>query len=61
MKTFRFEGKREYVEYFTIDVEAETLEEAQELIDGGDYEENDDHSQEFVGGSDEITFDSIIE
>jgi len=61
MKTFRFEGKREYIEYYTIDVEAESLEEAQEMIDNGEYEDNDDHDQQFVGGSDEITFDCEIE
>lgn len=60
MKTFRFEGKREYVESFIIDVEAETLEEAQELIDGGYYEEKD-HNQDFIGDSDEVIFDRVIE
>lgn len=61
MKTFRFEGERTYIERFTIDVEAESFSEARELIDNGEYEENDDHVQEFVGGSDFITFDSEID
>lgn len=61
MKTFRFEGQRKYVEYFTVDVDAETLEEAKEIIDNGDYEENDDHEQSFLGGSDEIKFIEEIE
>ena len=59
MKTFRFKGERQYVEYFTIDVEAETLEEAQEIIDEGEYEESD-HNHDFIGGSDEIEFDEIV-
>jgi hypothetical protein len=60
MKTFRFQGKREYVEYYTIDVQAESLEEAQQMIDYGEYEENDDHDQQFIGGSDDIKFSKEI-
>ena len=41
MKTYRFKGERTYIETFTIDVEAESLEDAQEMVDGGDYEEYD--------------------
>lgn len=59
MKTFRFQGKREYVEYFTIDVEAETLEEAQQMIDDGDYEESD-HNQDFISDTDEIEFEKEL-
>lgn len=59
MKTFRFIGKRTYVEYFKIDVEAETLEEAKEIIEDGDYEEYG-HSQDFIGNSDEIEFEKEI-
>lgn len=60
MKTFRFKGERQYVEYFTVDVEAETLEEAQEIIDSGEYEESD-HNHDFIDGSDEIEFDEIVD
>lgn len=60
MKKFRFKGERQYIEYFTIDVEAETLEEAQKIVDEGEYEEYD-HNHDFIGGSDEIEFESEIE
>lgn len=59
MKTFRFIGKRTYVEYFKIDVEAETKEEAEEIIEEGDYEEWG-HSQEMIGSSEEIKYESEI-
>lgn len=59
MKKYRFNGERQYIEYFTIEVEAESLEEAQEMVDDGDYEEFD-HNQDFVGGSDIIEFDSVV-
>ena len=42
-------------ETFLIDVEAETLEEAQQMIDDGDYEEYD-HRTEYVDGSEEIEY-----
>jgi hypothetical protein len=60
MKTYRFKGERTYIETFTIDVEAESLEDAQEMVDGGDYEEYD-HNQDFVGGSDSIEFEKEID
>ena len=41
MKTFTFQGLRSLDETFLVDVEAETLEEAQQKIDDGDYEEYD--------------------
>ena len=56
MKTFRFRGFRSIDEDFMIDVEAETLEEAQAMIDDGDYEEYG-HTQNYVDGSDEIEYD----
>jgi len=40
--------------------EAETLEEAQTLIDEGDYEEKE-HNHDFIPDTDEIIFDSVIE
>jgi hypothetical protein len=55
MKTYVYKGERTYVEYFTIEVDAETREEADELVEGGDYEESG-HYQDFVGDSDEIEF-----
>lgn len=59
MKTFRFIGKRTYVEYFKVDIEAETLEEAKEVLNEGDFDEYD-HQQEFVSSSDEIEFDKEL-
>jgi hypothetical protein len=55
MKTYVYKGERTYVEYFTVEVDAESREEADELIEGGDYEETG-HYQDFVGDSDEIEF-----
>lgn len=60
MKTYRFKGERTYIETFLIDVEAESFEEAQEMIDEGDFEEYD-HEQDFVGGSDSIEFEKELE
>jgi hypothetical protein len=59
MKTFRFKGSRIIEETFLIDVEAETMEEAQSLVDNGDYEEFD-HNHDSYGDGDEIEFDQII-
>ena len=55
MKTFTFQGLRSLDETFLVDVEAETLEEAQQKIDDGDYEEYD-HRTEYVDGSEEIEY-----
>ena len=60
MKTFRFRGFRSIDEDFTIDVDAESLEEAQKMIDDGNYDEYG-HSQSYVDGSDEIEFDEEVE
>ena len=43
-----------------IDIEAETLEQAQQMIDDGDYDEYG-HSQSYVDGSDEIEFDEEVD
>jgi hypothetical protein len=55
MKKFTFTGVRSLDETFYIDIEAETLEEAQEIIDEGDYEEYN-HRTEYVDGSEEIQY-----
>jgi hypothetical protein len=60
MKTFRFTGSRIVEETFLIDVSAETIEEAQNLIDEGDYEEFD-HNHDLFGDGDKIEFDRILE
>jgi hypothetical protein len=56
MKRFIYRGERTYIEHFNIVVEAETKEEADQMIEDGDYEESD-HSQNFVGGSDDLEFE----
>jgi hypothetical protein len=50
MKTFTIIGKRELVEYVTYTVEAESEEEALELIQNEDIEDNDDHWVRETGG-----------
>jgi hypothetical protein len=56
MKTFRFTGLRTLDETFFIDVEAESLEEAQEIIDEGDGLDEYGHRTEYVDGSEEFEF-----
>jgi hypothetical protein len=58
MKTYRFLGERTHIEYFTIDIEAESLEEAQEILKEGEYDEYR-HYQESVDGSEKIEFQAI--
>lgn len=60
MKIYQFEGKRTCIEYYTIEVEAESFEEAQELVDNGDYEETD-HETQCIDGEDSIEFIKEIE
>lgn len=59
MKTFRFKGIRQIEEDFIIEVDAETLEEAQSMIDEGDFDEFG-HQQSYVDGSEEIEFDEEV-
>lgn len=59
MKTFIYRGERTYVETFIVKVDAETQDEADQMIEDGDYEE-EGHSQEFVGDSDSLEFESMI-
>jgi hypothetical protein len=40
MNTYQFKGKRVYTENFIVELECETLEEAQKIIDDGKYEDN---------------------
>ena len=56
MKTFQFKGVRVYTEFITVELECETLEEAQGIIDSGLYEDNivsssgsEDVELEYVG------------
>jgi hypothetical protein len=38
MKTYQFNGVRVYTEFITVELECESLEEAQSIIDGGKFE-----------------------
>jgi hypothetical protein len=56
MKIFQFKGVRVYTEFITVELECETLEEAQGIIDSGLYEDNivsssgfEDVELEYVG------------
>ena len=40
MNTYQFKGKRVYTENIIVELECETLEEAQKIIDDGKYEDN---------------------
>jgi hypothetical protein len=50
MKTFTVIGKTELVEYVTYTVEAESEEEALELVQEGEVDDNDDHWTRDTGG-----------
>jgi len=56
MKTYQFNGVRVYTEFLTVELECESLEEAQSIIDGGDFEHgivrrssHEDIDLEYVG------------
>ena len=38
MNTYQFNGVRVYTEFITVELECESLEEAQSIIDGGKFE-----------------------
>ena len=40
MNTYQFKGTRINTEYITVEIECETLEEAQKIIDSGSYDED---------------------
>jgi len=52
MKKFTITGVRTLEEYVTYTVEAETAEEAIELVESGEFEDNDDHYQSEISGGD---------
>ena len=52
MKKFTITGVRTLEEYVTYTVEAETAEEAIELVESGEIEDNDDHYQSESSGGD---------
>jgi len=53
MKKFTFYGVRTLDETFYIDIEADSLEEAEEMLEEGDYEEYG-HRTDYVDGSEEF-------
>lgn len=55
MKTFTVIGKTELVEYVTYTVEAESEEEALELVQEGEVEDNGDHWTRETGGGQTYT------
>ena len=55
MKTFTIRSVRTYDEYVTYTVEAETKEEALELVESGEIEDNDDHWQRETSGGEDFT------
>ena len=50
MKKFTITGVRTLEEYVTYTVEAETADEAIELVESGEIEDNDDHYQNETSG-----------
>lgn len=54
MKTFTVVGVRTIDEYVTYTVEAETEDEAIELVESGEIEDNGDHWQKDTGNGEEF-------
>jgi len=50
MKTYTIIGKTELIEYVTFTVEAESEEEALQMVKDGEVEDNGDHWTREVGG-----------
>lgn len=40
MNTYQFKGTRVYTEYITVELECDSLEDAQKIIDGGEFDDN---------------------
>lgn len=64
MKTYQFKGVRVYTESITVELECESLEEAQSIIDGGEFEHgivsclgHEDIDLEYVGIENCISMD----
>ena len=55
MKKFTIKGTRTLNEFVTYTVEAETQEDAIEMVESGDIEDNDDHWQNDISGGEEFT------
>ena len=64
MKTYQFNGVRVYTEFITVELECESLEEAQSIIDGGKFEHgivkcsgHEDIDLEYVGFENYMSLD----
>jgi hypothetical protein len=61
MKRFTIQSVRTYNEYVTYSVEAETKEEALELVESGEIEDNDDHWQREMSGGEDFEIINEVE
>lgn len=61
MKRFTITGVRTIDEYVTYTVEAETEDEAIELVESGEIEDNDDHYQRETSGGEDFTVTNVEE
>jgi len=59
MKRFTIVGVRTYEERVTYTVDAETPEEAIEMVEEGEVESNDDHWQRETSGGEDFTVQSV--
>ena len=61
MKKFTITGVRTLDEYVTYTVEAETEDDAIELVESGEVEDNDDHWQKETSGGEDFTVTNVEE
>ena len=61
MKRFTITGVRTIDEYVTYTVEAETEDEAIELVESGEIDDNDDHWQKETSGGEDFTVTNVEE
>jgi hypothetical protein len=61
MKRFTITGVRTIDEYVTYTVEAETEDEAIEMIENGEIDDNDDHWQRETSGGEDYTVTNVEE
>jgi hypothetical protein len=61
MKRFTITGVRTIDEYVTYTVEAETEDEAIEMVENGEIDDNDDHWQRETSGGEDYTVTNVEE
>ena len=61
MKRFTITGVRTIDEYVTNTVEAETEDEAIEMVENGEVDDNDDHWQRETSGGEDFTVTSVVD